>query len=96
MNDLVYIKDVVTLELDVTKCTGCGLCAIVCPHRVFRMEGRKASITDIDKCMECGACAINCRDQAISVNQGVGCAAAIMTGYFKKSEPTCGCNASCN
>ena len=94
MNDLMYINDVVTLELDVSKCSGCGLCAIVCPHRVFTVEDRKANITNRDKCMECGACALNCRDQAITVNQGVGCAAAVITGYFKKSEPTCGCSAS--
>ncbi len=29
---LRYLKDVVTLELDSDKCTGCGLCTHVCGH----------------------------------------------------------------
>jgi len=39
MKNPVYLKNVVTLELDETKCTGCGMCLDVCPHDVFRMKG---------------------------------------------------------
>jgi NAD-dependent dihydropyrimidine dehydrogenase PreA subunit len=91
MNNLIYLKNVDTLDLDSTKCTGCGLCVLVCPHRVFKMNSRTAVIENIDKCMECGACALNCRDGAISVRKGVGCAAAVISSYVKKPEPSCTC-----
>jgi len=91
MNNLQYLKNVVTLKLDSSKCTGCGMCVQVCPHRVFKMNNRKSVINNLDKCMECGACALNCKDMAISVSKGVGCAAAVINGYLKKSEPACSC-----
>lgn len=84
-----YLRNNVTLKLDTNLCTGCGLCAIVCPHAVFKMAGGKALITDIDDCMECGACALNCRFGAISVRSGVGCAAGILQGILNNTEPTC-------
>jgi len=91
MNNLIYLKNVATLKLDPSRCTGCGMCALVCPHRVFNMHKRISVITNIDKCMECGACELNCKDRAISVHKGVGCAAAVINSYMKKSEPTCSC-----
>jgi NAD-dependent dihydropyrimidine dehydrogenase PreA subunit len=85
-----YLKDVVTLTLDQGKCTGCGMCATVCPHTVFEMKGGKARITDRDLCMECGACKMNCPASAIDVHEGVGCAAAIIAGLLGGKEPSCG------
>ena len=85
-----YLKNVVTLQLDSSKCTGCGMCIAVCPHRVFQKEGAKVAISDRDACMECGACARNCAFSAISVEAGVGCAAAILVGFLTGTEPTCG------
>ncbi len=89
-----YLKDVTTLALDTNKCTGCGLCVAVCPHAVFRIERRKAVIQDRDACMECGACAKNCAFGALSVRAGVGCAAAVIAGKLRGTEPTCGCGES--
>lgn len=88
---LRYIEQVVTLELDVEKCNGCTLCTQVCPHGVFVMEERRARIVDRGACMECGACARNCAQGAISLEPGVGCAAAIINGWITGSEPSCGC-----
>ena len=85
-----YLKDVVTLQLDTEKCTGCGMCLTVCPHRVFQKSGSKVAIIDRDACMECGACAQNCAFSAITVEEGVGCAAAIIIGFLTGTEPTCG------
>jgi len=91
MNGLVYLKNVVTLELDSRKCNGCKMCTIVCPHEVFAMKDKKAFIQNKDLCMECGACEKNCPEGAISVKSGVGCAAGIINGILRGSEPSCDC-----
>ena len=92
MKDLLYLSDVVTLQLCEETCNGCGMCIKVCPHEVFELSARKAHIVRRDYCMECGACSLNCPVQAISVNSGVGCAAGIINGILRNSEPTCGCS----
>ena len=89
-----YLADVVTLELDQDKCTGCGMCEQVCPHGVFRVEDPTARIVDRDACMECGACARNCPEEAISVRAGVGCATAVINAMVRGGEPMCGCDCS--
>jgi len=55
------------------------------------MEGRKAEVVNLDSCMECGACALNCIYGALTVRRGVGCAAAVISGFLHKTEPTCDC-----
>lgn len=85
-----YLKNVSTLKLSSDRCIGCGMCTQVCPHGVFSIEDRKASITDRDACMECGACVFNCPVFALQVQQGVGCAAAIIQGFLTGTEPNCG------
>lgn len=89
---LRYIKNVVTLKLEQDKCIGCGRCLEVCPHGVFSLGERKARIDELDLCIECGACQQNCPVAAISVRAGVGCAAAIIKGKLKGTEPDCGCS----
>jgi NAD-dependent dihydropyrimidine dehydrogenase PreA subunit len=88
---LIYLANVVTLRLDPEKCTGCRMCANVCPRAVWELEERRAVIKDRDACIECGACARNCADGAISVRSGVGCANAIITSYFSKDKGACCC-----
>ena len=87
-----YLRGVTTLAYDAAKCVGCERCSEVCPHGVFDVVDGKARITDKDFCMECGACAKNCPADAIRVNAGVGCAAAIIYGWVTGKEPTCGCS----
>jgi ferredoxin len=79
-----YLKNVATLELDLAACTGCGRCAEVCPHQVFMLEEKRASITELDACMECGACARNCPVAAISVAAGVGCATGLINEWLRE------------
>jgi len=94
MTRLRYLKDVATLALDEEKCIGCGVCMTVCPHAVFGMNGdKRIQIEDRDACMECGACALNCPTEALTVNAGVGCAAAVINSMLGGGSPT-GCSCS--
>ena len=86
-----YLENVTTLKLDQEKCIGCGMCEIVCPHTVFKIEKLKASIVDHDGCMECGACSSNCPVEAISVTPGVGCAAYIIQTWIKGKDTILKC-----
>ncbi len=86
-----YIPNVATLKLDAQKCVGCGMCVIVCPHRIMKMKDGKAYISDRDLCMECGACALNCPTDAVTVDSGVGCASAFIIGALTGTEPSCDC-----
>ena len=95
MRELTYLKNVNTLQLDREKCTGCAMCMFVCPHAVFTMKEKKAFIQRKDFCMECGACAMNCSTNAITVKSGVGCAAGIINGLLRGTEPSCDCGSSC-
>ena len=83
-----------TLEYNLELCIGCGMCTQVCPHGVFLMKDKRASVTDKDLCMECGACALNCEVGAIKVRAGVGCAAGVLAGLASGGPPECGCSTS--
>lgn len=89
--ELSYIPNGGSLVLNSDKCTGCGMCVEVCPHAVFLISDKKAQIAEPAACMECGACGKNCPAGAIKVSSGVGCAAAIIAGFIRKTEPTCDC-----
>lgn len=91
MSGLRYIEQVVTLEFDAEKCTGCRQCTMVCPHGVFEMADGRARVIDRGACIECGACMRNCRFGAISLKPGVGCASAIINGWIRGTEPSCDC-----
>jgi len=91
MKNLLYLKNVTTLQLDEQKCTGCGMCLEVCPHNVLEMKGKHAQIIERDACMECGACSRNCPAGAISVQSGVGCAAAVINSLLGRNGGECCC-----
>jgi NAD-dependent dihydropyrimidine dehydrogenase PreA subunit len=96
LKELTYLKNVTTLALDREKCSGCGLCLIVCPHSVFELENGKALVIDHDLCMECSACAMNCPESAIMVQSGVGCAAAVINSLFGSNITGCDCSINQN
>jgi len=79
-NTLMYFPD---------KCIGCEMCWTVCPHGVFAADGRKAKLVRQADCMECGACALNCPTQAIMVQSGVGCAAAMIQAAVTGRKEVC-------
>lgn len=87
----VNVARVNTLEYDPSLCINCGMCSAVCPHAVFAPNGKAVQLVRPEACMECGACQQNCPTGAISVDSGVGCAAAmIYAALTGKKEPTCG------
>ncbi len=80
-----------TLQYHPERCNGCAMCAAVCPHGVFVMNGRLAQLVRAEGCMECGACQLNCPSNAILVESGVGCAAAmIWAALTGRKEASCG------
>ena len=89
---LRYFADVSTLNYDESKCRNCGRCVEVCPHGVFTIENKKARIVDKNACIECGACQMNCQFDAIKVNAGVGCAAALLNA---KPGESGSCDGNC-
>ena len=77
-----------TLQYNPELCIGCEMCSLVCPHAVFAMNGRVAQLVRPEACMECGACQLNCPTDAITVDSGVGCAAAMIRAALTgKKEP---------
>lgn len=91
MKELIYLPDVVTLALDEEKCMGCGMCLVVCPHAVLGMNDGHVRIERRDACMECGACSRNCPTQAVTVQAGVGCAAAVINTALGRDALSCCC-----
>ncbi len=92
-----YLRNVTSLSLDPSLCKGCGMCVVVCPHGVFLRSRGKCVIRNRDACMECGACAMNCPPGALTVNSGVGCAAARLQSLVGvKGVCNCDCTTSCD
>jgi len=91
LGQLIYLKNVVTLELDQKRCVGCGMCLSVCPHAVLSLTNGQVEIARRDACMECGACARNCPAEALNVRSGVGCAAAVINSKLKRKSSSACC-----
>jgi len=80
-----------TLQYKPELCVNCGMCSIVCPHAVFEQNDRVAQLVRPEACMECGACQQNCSTGAITVDSGVGCAAAMIRAALSSNKgATCG------
>ena len=52
-------------EINLDKCTSCGLCLEVCPAFVLEMANEKAAVARGDWCIGCGQCGTVCPVEAI-------------------------------
>jgi 2-oxoglutarate ferredoxin oxidoreductase subunit delta len=63
-----------TIEVDVERCKGCGVCVVNCPtkavalHREVNGKGYNyAWLEKPDECIGCANCAVVCPDSCITV-----------------------------
>ncbi len=57
--------DLVTYQIDPSKCVGCGLCAMRCPVHCISGEKKKPYVIDQKKCIKCGECFNVCKFGAV-------------------------------
>ena len=58
----------VTAKVKTSRCTGCGLCVMVCPYNALKINDEKNVVeVNVALCKGCGACAATCRSSAIDV-----------------------------
>lgn len=55
---------------DEERCTGCGLCARVCPQMILEVEGEAVRVRDESRCMGCFGCEDECPAGAIRILRG--------------------------
>lgn len=56
-----------SINVDASKCNGCGLCAKSCGTNAIEVKDKLATIT-IESCTMCGACVSTCHFKAISID----------------------------
>jgi 2-oxoglutarate ferredoxin oxidoreductase subunit delta len=60
-------KKVARIEIDPTKCTGCGICVEFCSRGVLVLEEGCAAVVALEKCTLCRLCELRCPEPAILV-----------------------------
>jgi heterodisulfide reductase subunit A len=71
-SDVIEAEGLIS-QVDITKCTACGMCELVCPYKAIEVKvvderrGTKAAQINEALCKGCGVCAANCRCEAIDV-----------------------------
>ena len=66
------------VEIDTSKCIGCGMCTRVCPAHSIEIKDKKA-VTLLDDCLMCGQCTAVCPMRAVSIS-------GYDTGQIEKKE----------
>jgi NADPH-dependent glutamate synthase beta subunit-like oxidoreductase len=55
--------------VDETLCTGCNVCAVVCPSGAIRKNETGVAEVDEDLCKGCGTCSASCPERAVTMRQ---------------------------
>ncbi len=63
-------KALIKYQVVADKCTGCTLCARVCPVKAIEGERKEVHTIDQELCVKCGLCFEACRFQAIDITTG--------------------------
>jgi NADH-quinone oxidoreductase subunit F len=63
-------KALIRFDVIAETCTGCMLCAKVCPTKAARGERKKLHSIDQAACIQCGLCYEACRFDAIEITSG--------------------------
>ena len=61
-------KALITYTIDPELCTGCMVCAKICPVEAATGEKKEVHTIDQDKCIKCGACFESCKFDAVKVS----------------------------
>ena len=55
------------IDIDLRKCTGCGICVEFCSHGVLALVAGHVEVVGLDKCTVCRLCELRCPEPAILV-----------------------------
>ena len=60
-------KELIRYKINEENCTGCGVCAKLCPAECISGEKKQPHVIDQDKCIKCGSCRESCKFDAVIV-----------------------------
>jgi heterodisulfide reductase subunit A-like polyferredoxin len=63
----VVPKEDVLINVDKSKCTGCGNCLKTCVFNAISINHDDIAEINLDKCVRCGSCAVVCPEKAIAL-----------------------------
>ena len=84
------MKDVLKVEIDVEKCTGCMVCTRECPEGAITGKKKEPHLLDQNKCVQCLLCFEACRFGSIFVE--VKGERLDLVGSKKKKDDLVACN----
>ena len=69
LNAGTVLRDAIKAEVNLDKCTSCGVCAKVCPYGAIEVDVKAKTGAHIitAACAGCGACAAECKFEAITI-----------------------------